>query len=92
MILQSRQWGLPLDLTLIVLGLLTVSSLPGTSDDFLIICSSSLLLPYILFAVYFLLLLLISYMLYPNFLSTSSACSVLCLPPESLHSWHFIVL
>lgn len=57
MSLQSREWGgFPLDLTLTVLGLLTICCLPRTSDDFLIICSSSLLLPYILVTVYFLLL------------------------------------
>lgn len=86
MIPQSRQWGFPLDLTLIVLGLLTVCSLPGSFDDFLIICSSSLLLPYILFAVYFLLLP-------TNFLHVISKlsfylCSLFCaVPPPRISAF-----
>lgn len=54
MILQSRQWGFPLNITLI--GLLTVCCLPRTFGDVLIISSSSLLLPYIFFTIYNLLL------------------------------------
>lgn len=53
-ILQSRQWGFPLNITFI--DLLTVCCLPGTFGDVLIISSSSLLLPYIFLTIYNLLL------------------------------------
>lgn len=89
----------PLDFTLIVLSLLIVSCLPHSLNDFLIICSSLLLLPCILFTVYFLLPLPLPFLHIISNLSFHFFNLLCVMPPPivpGLHvcciSWHFIMV